>query len=335
METRASYLLVGAFALLAMAGFVTAVVWMAGMNLRAELAYYDIFFEGSVTGLKPGNPVRYRGIPVGVVSDVSINPENVEQVRVMIEVPADTPVKTDTVASLEFQGLTGVAYVQLSAGTNKAAMLKAAPDQPRPVINSRPSQLQELFDYAPELAARVTAFVDRMNALLSPANRENFGETLANVRDFTNALASRGDDVGELLSNLAKTTKVLKDNSQNLAKETTEAVRELRRSAKSLQKLSGTIVTEVTGVGVETKRAFVDVQKTAVEVRRAAFYLADMLESNREPVNAFASSGLFELTQLLSEMRVLVNALARISSKIETNPGQFLFGKSQPGVEVQ
>ena len=101
METRASYLLVGAFALVVMVACVVAVVWMAGANLRKDITYYDIYFDGSVTGLNPGNTVRYRGIPVGAVSEIAINPKNVQQVRVMIEVPADTPIKKDTIAALE------------------------------------------------------------------------------------------------------------------------------------------------------------------------------------------------------------------------------------------
>ena len=169
METRASYLLVGVFALLSMAGFLIAVVWMAGVNLDEDFAYYDIYFEGSVSGLKPGNAVRYRGIPVGVVSDMSINPKNVEQ---------------------EFQGITGVAYVQLLGGTHAAANLSDAEGDGRPVIKSRPSQLQELFDSAPELVSRVTVLVNRANLLFDLENRKNIAATLSNVSTITGAVAA-------------------------------------------------------------------------------------------------------------------------------------------------
>lgn len=331
METRASYLLVGVFALLSMAGFLIAVVWMAGVNLDEDFAYYDIYFEGSVSGLKPGNAVRYRGIPVGVVSDMTINPKNVEQVRVTIEIPESTPVKEDTEAALEFQGITGVAYVQLLGGTHAAANLSAATDDARPVIKSRPSQLQELFDSAPELVTRVTALVNRANMLFDPENRKNIAATLSNVGKISGVLAARSSDIDGLLGDATMTMKELR----GAAKETGETIKDVQKLAASMQALSDSLNKDLSGVGDEAKKSLIEVRKTAQEFRRASFVLADLVESNREPVDTFASSGLYELTQLLSETRVLVGALTRISSQIERDPARFLFGKTQPGVEVK
>ncbi len=331
METRASYLLVGVFALLSMAGFLIAVVWMAGVNLDEDFAYYDIYFEGSVSGLKPGNAVRYRGIPVGVVSDMTINPKNVEQVRVTIEIPESTPVKQDTEAALEFQGITGVAYVQLLGGTHGAANLSAASGDARPVIKSRPSQLQELFDSAPELVSRVTVLVNRANHLFDPENRKNIAETLSNVRAFTGVMAARSKDIDGLLGDATTTMKELRV----AASQAGETIKDVQKLAASMQALSDGLHKDFAGVGDEAKKSLVEVRKTAQEFRRASFVLADLVESNREPVDTFASSGLYELTQLLSETRVLVGALTRISSQIERDPARFLFGKTQPGVEVK
>ncbi len=331
METRASYLLVGVFALLSMAGFVVAVVWMAGVNLDEDFAYYDIFFEGSVSGLKPGNAVRYRGIPVGVVSDMAINPENVEQVRVTIEIPEDTPVKQDTEAALEFQGITGVAYVQLLGGTHAAPDLREAAGDGRPVIQSRPSQLQELFDSAPELVSRITALVNRANLLFDEDNRKNVAKTLSNVGTISGVLAERSSDIDGFLGDATMTMKELR----GAAKETGQTIKDIQKLAASIRTLSDGLNKDLSGVGDEAKKSLIEVRKTAQEFRRASFVLADLVESNREPVDTFASSGLYEFTQLLSETRVLVGALTRISSQIERDPARFLFGKTQPGVEVK
>ena len=215
METRASYLLVGTFSLLVMVIFAAAVIWMAGVNLQEEFTYYDIHFDGSVTGLKPGNAVRYRGVPVGVVSDIIISPSNVEQVRATIEVPKSTPIKTDTVASLEYQGITGVAYVQLSGGTRDAPLLEKQPDEDRPRIPAKASQLQELFESAPELISSITALVGRANQLLSPGNRENLTKIIENVQVFSKVLAERSQDIGE---------------TKNLASENPEVVTRLKKA---------------------------------------------------------------------------------------------------------
>lgn len=331
METRASYLLVGVFALLAMAGFSIAVVWMAGMNLREDAAHYDILFKGSVSGLKEGNAVRYRGIPVGVVSRMDINPENVEQVRVTIEIPKKTPIKEDTVAALEYQGITGVGYIELSGGTHNAPMLQAKAGQRNPVIPSKPSQLQELFDTAPELVTRITALVDRATILFSPQNQENITHMLENMRGVTSALSEHSADIGIALSSAAD---AMKDTGA-AAKQAEATLREIGSMAKSLQTLSTDLDRDFAGVGPEAKEALTEVRKTAVEFKRAAVVLADLIDRNKEPVNTFAASGLYELTQLLAETRVLVTALTRISSQIERDPARFLFGKSQPGLEVK
>ena len=112
-------------------------------------------------------------------------------------------------------------------------------------------------------------------------------------------------------------------------------MREIGGLAKSLQSLSTTLDKDFAGVGPEAKAALTEVRKTAVEFKRAAVVLADLVDRNKEPVNTFAASGLYELTQLLAETRILVNALTRISGQIERDPAQFLFGKTQPGLEVK
>lgn len=331
METRASYLLVGVFALVAMLAFAAAVIWMAGTNLRDDAMRYDIFFKGSVSGLKEGNAVRYRGIPVGVVTRMEINPENVEQVRVTIEIPKKTPVKEDTVAALEYQGITGVGYIELSGGTHRAPLLTAKEGQDRPVIPSKPSQLQELFDTAPELVTRITAVVDRVAILLSPANQENIARSLDNMRVFTGMLAERSADFGTAVNSVTDAM----NHTRTAAREVETALREIGGLAKSLHSLSKTLDKDFAGVGPEAKETLAEVRKTAVEFKRAAVVLADLVARNREPVDTFAASGLYELTQLLAETRVLVNALTRISAQFERDPAQFLFGKTQPGLEVK
>jgi phospholipid/cholesterol/gamma-HCH transport system substrate-binding protein len=111
MEIRASYLIVGAVVLALLAGLAGFSLWLVDAGVDRDLARYEIDFAGSVSGLPEGGQVLYRGIPVGRVADIRINPDNVEAVLVTIEVDRETPIKEDTVATLEFQGLTGIAYV--------------------------------------------------------------------------------------------------------------------------------------------------------------------------------------------------------------------------------
>lgn len=324
METRASYLLVGTFALLGMVAFAVAVVWMAGANLDQSSARYNVYFKGSVSGLKTGNAVQYRGIPVGVVSSLEINPKNVEEVRATIEVNQATPVKTDTVAGLGYQGITGVAYIELTGGTHDALPLKVSPGEKYPVITSKPSQLQELFDAAPELVTRVTHLVNLAVRFLGPKNQENVSTILNNMQTITGAVAEKSGDIGALIGD----ARVAVNDMRAVAVEANATLKEVGALAKTLNK-------EVTGVGPVATNAMNEVRAAAGEFRRASAVLSDLIERNKGPVDSFASSGLYEFTQLLAEARVLISALTRISGQIEQDPARFLFGKTQPSLEVK
>ena len=249
METRASYTIVGAFVMAFFFGMVGAIVWLADFDINAENARYDIYFDGTVTGLKTGNPVRYRGIPVGVVTTMEINPENVEQVRVTIEVPLDTPVKEDATASLEFQGLTGVAFVQLSGGTNEAPNLRAKPGERHPVIPSTPSQIEELFEKAPELLTRFIGLVDRANQILSDANQRNIGQTLSNLTTFTGALAESSGDIQRMLQEGGETLNQFK----NTAREAETLIAAFADRGESIAALSEKTLIDINSLVVEAE----------------------------------------------------------------------------------
>ena len=360
METRASYLVVGGFVLVSLIALVVMVVWLAGVKLDEEFSYYDILFEGSVTGLKSGNPVRYQGIPVGVVSDMRIDPENVERVRVTIEVPTDTPIKEDAIASLEFQGITGVAYVQIEGGTQDAPMLRPRLGRSRPIIESKPSQLQEVFEAAPEMLNRFIVLLEQASVLLGKENQANVADTLDHIKTFTGTLAENSGDVAQMISDGVKVIGELRlasaearaavtelcglvgdvtDNVELItgeARATMDDVRlltsELREDAKnltgSLDKTLSTLDGELQGIGGDAK-------STLSAVRQASEQLALILEANQGAVTDFTASGLYEFTQLLAESRVLVAALMRISSEIERDPARFLFGNAQQGLEVK
>lgn len=410
METRASYVVVGLFTLLVLIGGVVAVIWMAGIRLDDEIAQYDIYFRGNVTGLKEGNQVRYRGVPFGVVTAMRVDPDNVEQVKVTIEVPSKPPIKADAIASLEYQGITGVAYVQIGGGTQPAEVLKRKPGEKFPVIASKASQLDVVLEKAPELVTRFIALVDRANALLNPANQEKFALILDNVEGFTGALSDSRTDIRSLLQNSAQamgqvqeaateakaalaklhsSSDRVADDAEAAMRDARELVGELRKKVERLTgettSTLGTVrdsiaavtlgVTDVTaearvtlaevkrlasdlristleftggmsgalqsmeremdGVGADTRAAIKTLNRSAGHVGDAAEQLAGFIKENREPVQDFSASGLYELTQLLSETRVLVGALSRISAQIEQNPARFLFGNTQSGVEVK
>lgn len=377
METKAGYTIVGAFVLAFLAGFVVVVVWLADVDFDSETQRYHILFDGAVTGLKTGNPVRYRGIPVGVVTDMEINPDNVEQVRVTIEVPVSTPIKEDAVASLEFQGLTGVAFVQIAGGSNEAPALTAAPGEELPVIASTPSQLEELFEQAPELLSRFIALVDRANSVLSDENRATINSTLQNIDGITGALAESSGDLRRILSESGDTLSQIRSTAEE-AEVLIGSFAQRSESIASLMEQSlidaNALLAQATRLAETAEPAFVattdamgnvgrlaeelepeivplskaaqvslnEFNLIAKELRTAAANIGDaagqagsLLEENRDSLSEFSNTGLFEFTQLISESRILVQVLTRISNELERDPARFLFGDQSQGFAAE
>ncbi|MGH6718262.1 MAG: MlaD family protein [Alphaproteobacteria bacterium] len=342
METRASYALVGAFVLALVAGAVAFVVWLAKVEIDRAFASYDIYFEGSVSGLREGGVVQYHGVPVGTVTTIEIDPLNVERVRVTIEVGAETPIRTDVVATLQIQGITGLSFVQLSGGSNDAAPLEATPGERYPVIASRPSGLERVFETVPQLVQRFTELVERAILLLDDKNQQAFAETLANVRDLTAGLAGEVDTFHAVIADTQATVVAVRGT----AEEAEALAGELRASAARLTASVDTALAQVTttaatadeniaGVGQSARTALAKVDETAEAATLLANELAGLVGENRGPIRAFSESGLYELSQFITEARGLVAVLTHIAAQVERDPTRFLLGGQQQGYEAQ
>lgn len=151
METRARYVAVGSFVIILLMGFVGFLIWMAKVQPAGQYNTYNIDFVGSVTGLSAGSPVNYRGVPVGNVATIKLNPQNPDVVRVVVNVDKALTLRADTVASLEMQGITGFVFVQLSATSAASPPLQIKPGADHPVIPSAPSSLEKLMTSAPQV----------------------------------------------------------------------------------------------------------------------------------------------------------------------------------------
>jgi phospholipid/cholesterol/gamma-HCH transport system substrate-binding protein len=316
METRASYIVVGLFVILGMIGMLAAAVWITGQRADQATAIYDIYFDGNVAGLRPGNPVQYRGIPVGTVTDMRIDPENVERVLVTIEIRADVPIKSDTQAVLALQGITGVAYIQLTGGTQDAPFLKAEAGRAWPVIASVPPRLSELLDAAPELLERAIRVVRQAEELLGPENQARVKASLKNIETVTGALAERSDEIGTIMSDAAR------------------LAGELREAAVHANAIIATVEGNAEPIMDDTRATMAAARRAAGQLAVVSEQLVGFLKDNREPLSDFSQTGLYEFTQLTAEARVLVAALNRLVKDIERDPARFLFGDKQRGVEV-
>jgi phospholipid/cholesterol/gamma-HCH transport system substrate-binding protein len=298
MEPHARNMLVGGFVLVLVAGLVGFVIWLGKFQLEQQYALYRIYFSGSVTGLNEGSNVRLQGVPVGTVKSIRIDPQNVQRIEVVIQVAKDTPIKQDAEASLGMQGITGIAYIQIHPGKQESPLLVAQPGQDMAEIPSRTSRIEQILESIPTVMARVEKF-------LSDDNQKAVTETLQNVAKLTGTLAAHSDDFAKLASNGTKT------------------MDELSQAARSAKGLTDDLRKELAEISPDIRK---EVRAAAAAGKAMATQLDEMIAENRGPIRDFSSVGLYDLTQLVQDMRALVTTLNRVSERMESNPSRFLFG---------
>jgi len=307
METRANYAAVGAFVLAVLIAIVVVTLWLARVEFRSEFTYYDIYFTGSVTGLAQGSEVRYNGIRVGRVTEIRIDPQNLQQVRVTVELDQTALIKADAVASLEFQGLAGTSYIEISGGSQKAPPLEVRPGQRYPVIASQQSGLQRVFASAPEVLARLLDIADRLNAILDERNRAAIAETLENLRRLTAVASARAGDLDSVIADAATAMHEL-SNTLSVADQTLVELRQL------------------IGEKGDARGALQAIEGASRKLDKLTTDLDALVQENRPPLRDFTQRSLNELNQLMVDARALVGELTRLSEEIERDPARFLFG---------
>ncbi len=187
MESQPRYVIVGIFLTLLTLVSLGFVFWIYGY--RGEKAdVYVILTEEAVNGLRVGSPVRYKGVDVGKVSGISIDPKDPEVIRIFLKIKKGVPIHADTVAMVLPQGITGLSYISLSGGRKGKPFLVKLDGKVYPVIRLELSGIQKISRSLPELMARVDELVTRLNMLLSNETISNIGAITANLRMATKEL---------------------------------------------------------------------------------------------------------------------------------------------------
>ncbi|MBL27346.1 MAG: ABC transporter substrate-binding protein [Rhodospirillaceae bacterium] len=335
METRASYLVVGGFVLALFTGFLVFVAWFAQFGVGSDKAYYRLYFADSISGLSVGSPVRFRGVPVGSVSEVVIDPANMTQVRVTIEVAESTPVKTDSVASLEQEGITGGAYVNITGGSEAAARLTPEPGQDYAVLPVEQSSLAAVIDAAPKLLSNLMNLTERAQRILSEENQAAVTDILRNIGSLSQSLSASAQEFEKLAADARGTVAHADDLVTSLDGRIDGIASSAQAALKRADDALSTIDGQSRRIGDQVEMTADDLRKLIASLNESADSISAFLEKTEQPVSTFASEGLYELTALMAELRQLASNLSRLTTQFERGPGDFLFGRSRGGVKVE
>ncbi len=302
MERNANYALVGLAATLLLIGLIVFSVWLAAFKFGQTYDYYDIVFKGPVNGLSQGGEVRFNGIKVGSVTSISLDSVDHTLVIARAKVVADVPVRVDSYATLEPQGITGLNFVQITAGTPSLQLLKdTVPRKGVPRIRSEPSALSDLLDGGGNVLARADEALDRINRILSDNNIKRLSATLQDIQAVTTELRDRKSIITD-------------------AERAFEAVNEAAQQISELAKSSNTLVSG-------------DGRRSMAKLNEAIQNLNTMISNLARPTSDFATTGLPQIIAAVSSLQRTVDNLDRTLDAVQQSP-QGLVAKP-PAQEIE
>ncbi|MBD9369547.1 MlaD family protein [Xanthomonas sp. XNM01] len=302
METKANYILIGAFTLVISVALLLFGLWAAKYSSERSWQQYQIVFDEAVTGLSVGSPVQYNGIAIGSITRLSLDPQDPRRAIALIRVDATAPVKTDTRAKLAITSLTGPSIIQLSGGSPETPALTSVDKRDIPVIQTTPSALQNITDTANRI-------VERLDQVLSDENVTSITATLRNIERMSTTLASKDEGMESLLVSA-------RDAARSL-----DAT--LVTTNGTIQRLDQNLVRELPAI-------IAKLDSTLARLDSAAGNADAILGENRAAINSFANDGLAQLGPTLTELRGLIRDLRQISDRLENNPTRYLLGRDGP-----
>ncbi len=214
METRAHHLLIGIFTLAAALAALLFMLWLGKANLHNQNVSYDIIFQEPVSGLSKGSAVEFNGIKVGQVQSLRLDLKDPRKVLATISVAEDTPVKTDTKASLIMTSITGVSVIRLTSGSNPKSTKLVSEDGEIPSIIATPSPLSKIFADGDELVLGLNNIITQSQKLLSDENLKNLNLTLSHLEKTSGAISSERENIKDIIK-ASKGTVVALEKSMN------------------------------------------------------------------------------------------------------------------------
>ncbi|MBB5747507.1 MlaD family protein [Brevundimonas variabilis] len=311
MERDAHYAAVGIATVALMVALAVFFIWLARLSFSEDYDVYDIVFYGPVRGLSEGGEVHFNGIRVGEVTDLNLDPQQGDQVIARVRLNGTTPVRVTSRAQLEPQGITGLNYIQITAGNPESAILKSQyPESVIPVIQSQPSPIAELLSGSGTVLAQTVDALNRINRVMSDDNIRSLSTSIKNVEALSSELEARKGMFAELEQALAKANAAIGEYEA------------LGVSARQLIEGDGTeAVANINAAAEEARAAIASVSRTATGLE--------------QPLGDFARNGLPQLEQSVAGLEEATRSLQGLVNEVRASPRDFIARGQSKEIEVQ
>ncbi len=312
MEPKVNYMVAGLFVVLMGVASLAGVLWLSKSDYGKAYDRYYTYMRESVSGLSVNASVKYRGVEVGRVKEIVLNPDNPEEVRLTLDLVRGTPIKEDTLAVLDVQGLTGLAIVNLKGGSRESPPLVARAGEKHPVMKAGPSLFfrvdaalsRLLADQAlSRLLANANGLAEDARIVLDEDNRAALKQTLRDLAGVTHAVATRGKLVDQSVIHAAETMENFAKVSRSMNEQVPAILERVGKSAGALEAMSK-------------------------EVGRAGTAAGAVMQDARPNIEQFSPQTLTETGLLVAELRQLTASLQRVARQLEREPNSLVLGRA-------
>ena len=305
MSHDRKFVLTGVFVLVLGAAFIWGILWISAGGTPQRVDRYVVYMLESVSGLNVDSALKYRGVDVGKVEEISIDTENPERIRLLLQIRSDIPITVDTVATLEYQGLTGLANVNLKGGAAGAAPLRAAAGEDFAVIKTEPSLFSRLDTTTSDLLSKLIQTSERISALLNEENRANIAETIQNVATLSDALAKQSAQIESALINFDETLA----NVRTASADVPQLIDNLSAGANA-----------VTDMAAEFRRVAERVGSVSVDLEQLVHRAGGDLDN-------LSASAAPALAAMVEDLRIAAHNLNRMTDTLASDPSVLLYGR--------
>lgn len=304
MEPRAHHVLIGLFTVAFLASALAFALWLGKTSADQEYSWYEVVFNRGVSGLSEGNPVKYSGIEVGDVSELRLDPEDPRNVRALIRVYSEVPIKEDTRAGLALTNITGSMSIELKGGRPESRTLEGSRRSP-PVIQAEPSALNTLMASSEELFAKLDEVMANANAMVSPENAHNLMRSLENIEAISSGLLEQREELNRLVTSF--------DQLSGEAESTLQTFRRFGATANAM-------------LDTEGRQLFSTAQSAMNSLEASTARLNELTARNEGALDQ-GIAGAAELAPAMRELRNTLRSLNSVIYRFEDDPAGLLLGR--------
>jgi len=299
MYSKVNYTIVGLFVLLFGAAMVWFAFWLAKYGLDEDFDIYRLEMKESVAGLSIDSNVKLHGVNVGSVSEIRINPGNIEMIEIFVRIKQGIPIKEDMIAHTQMFGVTGLLSIEIDGGTNSAKTLVPT-EEYSPLIQTQPSLLSKLSNSLGGLSEKLENLLTQSQKLLSEHNVE----TLGNILDNTEKITAKGEELEDKVMLSLDEFRVSMDNINTKFTEATTDFKAMKKDFAEIKEVTVPTIDTLRESGKNFNRVTEKVEKS---IDRGDYNLKKIFEP------------------MLIDIEILLNQLNTMSQSLENNPSDLLF----------